>query len=685
MLIIGIIKQLSKPGLSNLHAYFLCQGTDVKLSNATAVLRGLIYMLVTQQPHLISCLRQRYDTEGRRLFESSNAFYSLSDIFEDIVGHLQQSPVHLLIDALDECKADLESLLTLIVRTMSKSSRVKWIVSSRNMGYIKQLLDLDHEANKLSLELNAEHISRAIDTYINHKVLQLRILKNDQELREQVRKQLSQRSDGTFLWVALVLEELQKCLFKDEILETLQDIPSDLSGLYNQMLEHINQLKRRHRDICTKVLSMVVLAYRPLHLSEMCYLTKKDTREEVETAVCLCGSFLTTRNEYVYLIHQSAKDHLENVHATSAILQEGSMIHNEMFNQSLEALSRKLRRNIYDLDLNNPGVLSSEIASRRPHSDPLFDLRYCCTYWLDHFFESESTGMAGLSEGLISGFLKQHLLHWLESLSLIGELRHGHQAIFKEAERFASGNALTIQETPLQTYGAALAFCPQNSITKGQYWNQRLEVIERAYGHTSSILAVAFSPDGQTVASASGTNNCLLPRHWSAVTGAGTRTLQGHMGSVTAVAFSPDGHTVASVSSDTTIRLWDAATGAERRRFLRGRAGLLIAVAFSPDGRTVASASANRTIQLWDTAAGTKRDIHHLDVSVAALSFSADGYSLQSSSNEIFVHERCITCNGQPLIWLPRQYRPTCVRTSNNAVVLGHASGALTFLWLTSQ
>ncbi|KAL4768537.1 NACHT domain-containing protein [Aspergillus nidulans var. acristatus] len=148
MLMIGIIEKLSKLGSSKSPAYFFCQGTDPKLNNASAILRGLIYMLITRQRHLISYLRPRYNTEGDRLFEGPNAFYSMSAVFEDLLKE-QKSTVYLLVDALDECKVDLEKLLRFIAKTISMPPvKVKWIVSSRSMDHVEQILDFHHQANQ---------------------------------------------------------------------------------------------------------------------------------------------------------------------------------------------------------------------------------------------------------------------------------------------------------------------------------------------------------------------------------------------------------------------------------------------------------------------------------------------------------------------------------------------------------
>jgi hypothetical protein len=147
-------------------------------------------------------------TAGRKSFDDSSAFYNLSDVFQQMVRDPK-----LMAAYLDECEVGLPQFLDLITWTVSaQPTCVKWIVSSRNRYDIEQWLGLDDPHTRLSLELNADHISHAVDVYVDYKVSQLVSLRNDKVLQDQVRDQMRQMSDGTFLWVALVFEELRGAL-----------------------------------------------------------------------------------------------------------------------------------------------------------------------------------------------------------------------------------------------------------------------------------------------------------------------------------------------------------------------------------------------------------------------------------------------------------------------------------------
>jgi WD40 repeat protein len=112
--------------------------------------------------------------------------------------------------------------------------------------------------------------------------------------------------------------------------------------------------------------------------------------------------------------------------------------------------------------------------------------------------------------------------------------------------------------------------------------------------------ALAFSPDGHTLASAGWDNTITL---WDVATGKVLHALSGHTEIPDALAFSPDGRTLASGSGDLTVKLWDVATG-QLRRTLTGHTDQILSVAFSPDGHTLASGSFDNTVKLWDVTSG---------------------------------------------------------------------------------
>ena len=133
--------------------------------------------------------------------------------------------------------------------------------------------------------------------------------------------------------------------------------------------------------------------------------------------------------------------------------------------------------------------------------------------------------------------------------------------------------------------------------------------------------SVAFSADGEKLAVA-GHQKATI---WDLVTRSDPKVLTGHTDSVSCIAFSPDGDQVATCSFDGTVKLWDASSG-ELLITLYGHFGSVKSVAYSPDGSRLVSGSDDGTIKFWDTTfEGELNRIAGFPKSVSCMGMSSDG------------------------------------------------------------
>ncbi len=150
-------------------------------------------------------------------------------------------------------------------------------------------------------------------------------------------------------------------------------------------------------------------------------------------------------------------------------------------------------------------------------------------------------------------------------------------------------------------------------------------------GHSQPVASVAWSPDGQRIASGSTDSTVQI---WDATDGSNVLTYQGHSNTAVSVAWSPDSKHIASGSYDKTVQVWDATDGTNIYTY-KGHSDNVWSVAWSPDGKRIASGSKDKTVQVWDAADGSHVYTYkgHSD-QVYSVIWSPDGKRIASGSQD---------------------------------------------------
>ncbi len=259
--------------------------------------------------------------------------------------------------------------------------------------------------------------------------------------------------------------------------------------------------------------------------------------------------------------------------------------------------------------------------------------------------------------------------------------------VLASAGQFGDGLCLWDVATgrPLQRFASSgissMAFSPNGKMLATGDLPQLIDVATgkqirpfKGAGFTT-FESIVFSPDGQTAAGGewAGSGKAASVVLWNIATGEEHLRLEGHRDGVMAVAYAPDGKSLASGSLDNTVRLWNVETGKEMH-VLKGHDKAVFSVAQSPTGKLVASAGRDGSIRLWDTKTGKLQHGMDHEGSAYIVVFSPDGKSLASGGGR---HIRIwdVETGKEIRSWLAHAERACSLAFSPNGKVLASTGG----------
>jgi NACHT domain len=425
MMSIGLVELLSRvQDKTIVVTYFFCQNADYELNTIEAIIKGLIFRLISQQNELKECLRRRWDTANGRFDEDITLWRTLWGIFLEMLDRCMRRRIYVIVDALDECKdKGMAEFLRLIVRNgLSHHSKIKWLLTSRPLDNAERELLTGSDLELVSLELNSTQVAEAVTTYVTSRAGELdRRQSYGPILRRKVEAALVDKAEDTFLWVSLVCKRLES-VRGDKVLAMIQELPPGLHPFYDRILHELSQ--GSSAEGCLRLLKVMLLAYRPLKLAEVASITGLP-QGHLGTIIDRCASFIKRRETDVDFIHQSARAYLGGKDGRLILDSGGLYEHGDIALGCLSYLFDQLKLNLVDLKRPNSTRKSMKALNDKKMNAKLAGIDYAATFWVQHLNVAKHTMLiqnALTEKGKVEMFLRKKLLEWLECLSLLDEL-----------------------------------------------------------------------------------------------------------------------------------------------------------------------------------------------------------------------------------------------------------------------
>ncbi|KAK6852096.1 NACHT and WD domain protein [Apiospora arundinis] len=325
-----------------------------------------------------------------------------------------RTPQYWAIDALDEC-AKYQELFTMI-KGVNLKFPLRIFITSRKVEDMHILQrQLESFSTLISFEIPARDSGRDLATYIRTRVETLPI--DTESDKTALSKEMVQKSNGSFLWVRLVLDELQHVYTRQSIMQVMQGIPEGMIPYYERTVAAMAE-RKMEKHIAKTVLTWTFASTRTLNISELSQALKLDINSDLSSAKGavegLCGQMVTLSEPggFASLVHPTAREFLLTEKAGEFRISRPA---------AHERIALACLRLLSSAEMQPPRTrrsLSKLKQAEKP--SPLLD--YAITQFSEHVY-SASAESDTLLEAL-DRFLKTNSLSWIERIAKMRDLHY---------------------------------------------------------------------------------------------------------------------------------------------------------------------------------------------------------------------------------------------------------------------
>ncbi|KAI0834348.1 WD40 repeat-like protein [Hypoxylon sp. FL0890] len=479
----SIIEQLHSNGHGPFCSYFFFKHADKTSSRLGSCLRSLAFQMASA------------DKQIRRTFSESLKNTTLNDdndralwrkLFTSGIFKGQLHRHYWIIDALDEC-SNFVPFFDGMLAKIDSSVPLRILVTSR------YTLELDKLFTGLGPgSFHCEHISPADTLSDIKRVAQLKsrslVVKDDAHRNELV-EQILLKSQGSFLWTVLVLNELSNSYSEETISEALAEVPREMEAFYKRTLDQMSQLARG-RNLIQAILAWTTCATRPLTTTELEGALRLDINDNFvkldNTIAALCGQLVVVDNfGRVQMVHATAREFLVDQDLDSEFAINPMQAHTRIAKACLRYLTGE--------EMKPPRTARRDSVKDPANWRAAFS-GYACDSFSYHLAKADPGNMEILI--LIETFLKSNVISWIEAVArtrsltpLIRTAKHLkiylHGASMERSPpgretqiikgwttdliRIAAKFAGALISLPSAIYSLILPFCPAESMASITY------------------------------------------------------------------------------------------------------------------------------------------------------------------------------------------------------------------------